>query len=162
MSPAIEKILAENNTLTPAEQRELLEFLSQNDTSSLRATAQLVNEIKGKYSFVATSSEDFQPESRRKSISKTCTTARDGNLHLRRLSDYRVLARELGADAVSAILVDPAHACLAHALNLCKVYYDFYRSSGELPARGAINDVFALGVQLRDDLSVEDWQPLEL
>jgi hypothetical protein len=62
MSPAIEKILAENNTLTPAEQRELLEFLSQNDTSSLRATAQLVNEIKGKYSFVATSSEDFQPE----------------------------------------------------------------------------------------------------
>jgi hypothetical protein len=59
MSPAIEKILAEINTLTPAEQRELLEFLSQNQTSSLGATAQLVNEIKGKYSFVATSREDF-------------------------------------------------------------------------------------------------------
>jgi predicted nucleic acid-binding protein len=68
------------------------------------------------------------------------------------------LRGEPGADAVSAILVDPAHVCLAHALNLCEVYYDFYRSNGETAARNAINDMFALGVQLRDDLSAEVWQ----
>jgi hypothetical protein len=59
MSPAVEKILAEINILTPAEQREIRELLGQNQTSPSRPTAQLVNEIKGKYSFVATSSEDF-------------------------------------------------------------------------------------------------------
>jgi DNA-directed RNA polymerase subunit F len=59
MSPAVEKILAEINTLTPAEQRELRGLLGQDQTSTSRPTAQLVNEIKGKYSFVATSSEAF-------------------------------------------------------------------------------------------------------
>jgi hypothetical protein len=59
VSPAIEKILAEINSLTPSEQRELLGVLGQNQPSTPRPTAQLVNEIKGKYSFVATSSEAF-------------------------------------------------------------------------------------------------------
>jgi hypothetical protein len=59
MSPAVEKILAEVNSLGPAEQQELRKLLDQNQTSSLRPTAQLVNEIKGKYSLVATSSEAF-------------------------------------------------------------------------------------------------------
>ena len=60
MSPAVEKILAEINSLTPAEQRELRGPVGPNTRlPSLRPTAQLVNEIKGKYSFVATSSEAF-------------------------------------------------------------------------------------------------------
>ena len=59
MSQAVERILAEINTLTPAEQRELQGLLGQNQTSPPRPTAELVNEIKGKYSFVATSSEAF-------------------------------------------------------------------------------------------------------
>jgi hypothetical protein len=59
MSPAVEKILAEINTLTAAEQQELQGLLGRNQASSPRPTAQLVNEIKGKYSFVATSSEAF-------------------------------------------------------------------------------------------------------
>jgi hypothetical protein len=59
MTPAVEKILAEINTLTPAEQRELRGLLAHDQTSSPRPTAQLVNQIKGKYSFVATSSEAF-------------------------------------------------------------------------------------------------------
>ena len=33
--------------------------MRQNHTSSLRPSVQLVNEIKGKYSFIATSSEAF-------------------------------------------------------------------------------------------------------
>jgi hypothetical protein len=59
MSPAIEKILAEINSLGPSEQQELRKLLGQNHASSSRPPAQLVNEIKGKYSFVATSSEAF-------------------------------------------------------------------------------------------------------
>jgi hypothetical protein len=59
MSPAIEKIIAEIKSLPPAEQREIRALLGQEQTSSLRPTAQLVNEIKGKYSFVGTSSEAF-------------------------------------------------------------------------------------------------------
>lgn len=59
MSTAVEKILAEINTLTPAEQQELRGLLVANQTSSPRPTAQLVDQIKGKYSFVATSSEAF-------------------------------------------------------------------------------------------------------
>jgi len=59
MSPAVEKILVEIHTLTPAEQREIRELLSQDQIYSPRPTARQVNEIKGKYSFVATSSEAF-------------------------------------------------------------------------------------------------------
>ena len=68
------------------------------------------------------------------------------------------LRGEPGADAVSAILVDPSHDCLVHALNLCEVYYDFYRANGEVAARDAMRDMFALGVQLRSDLSIQFWQ----
>jgi predicted nucleic acid-binding protein len=68
------------------------------------------------------------------------------------------LRGEPGADAVSAILVDPAHVCLAHGLNLCEVYYDFYRSNGETAAQDAVRDMFALGVQIRSDLSIDFWQ----
>jgi hypothetical protein len=59
MSPAVERILAEISNLTAAEQLELHGLLGKDQTSCPRPTAQLVNEIKGKYSFVATSSEAF-------------------------------------------------------------------------------------------------------
>lgn len=59
MSPAVEKILAEISNLTAAEQLELQGLLGKHQTSAPRPTAQLANEIKGKYSFVATSSEAF-------------------------------------------------------------------------------------------------------
>lgn len=68
------------------------------------------------------------------------------------------LRGELGADAVSAVLVQPAHVCLAHAMNLCEVYYDSYRANGETAARNAMRDIFALGIQLRSDLSIDFWQ----
>lgn len=68
------------------------------------------------------------------------------------------LRGEPGADAVSAILIDPAHEVLVHALNLCEVYYDFYRANGETAARDAVRDLLALGVRLRSDFSTEFWQ----
>jgi len=68
------------------------------------------------------------------------------------------LRGESGADAVSVVLVGPTHECLVHALNLCEVYYDFYRANGETAARDAMRDIFSLGVQLRNDLSMDFWQ----
>jgi PIN domain nuclease of toxin-antitoxin system len=62
------------------------------------------------------------------------------------------LRGEPGAGVVSGILVSPVHECFVHALNLCEVYYDFHRSNGEIAARDAINDMLALGVQVRSDL----------
>jgi len=68
------------------------------------------------------------------------------------------LRGEPGADAVSAMLVNTSHDCLVHAVNLCEVYYDFYRASGERAARDAVSDILALGIPLRSDLSIEFWQ----
>jgi PIN domain nuclease of toxin-antitoxin system len=68
------------------------------------------------------------------------------------------LRGEPGADIVSAILSDPTHVCVAHALNLCEVYYDFYRGSGEAAAEEAMHDILSVGVQLRSDLSIDFWQ----
>jgi hypothetical protein len=68
------------------------------------------------------------------------------------------LRGEAGADVVSALLLNPNHHCLAHALNLCEVYYDFYRAGGREVATEAISDLAAVGVQLRHDMSVGFWQ----
>lgn len=68
------------------------------------------------------------------------------------------LRNEPGADVVSSILLDSSHQCIAHALNLCEVYYDFFRSSGEADARGAIQDLLTIGVRPRDEISTAFWQ----
>lgn len=68
------------------------------------------------------------------------------------------LRGEPGADAVASILSDPADECLVHALNMCEVYYHFYRVSGEKAADGSMRDLLSLGVQLREDLSDEFWK----
>jgi predicted nucleic acid-binding protein len=68
------------------------------------------------------------------------------------------LRGEAGADSVSSILLDAGHQRIAHALNLCEVYYDFYRASGAAVAREAIQDLMAIGVWPHDELSIEFWQ----
>jgi len=69
-----------------------------------------------------------------------------------------LLRGEPGEDVVWTHLCDPASACYAHALNLCEVYYDFYRVGGEAVARSAINDLKYLGVSERNDLDEAFWQ----
>jgi predicted nucleic acid-binding protein len=48
----------------------------------------------------------------------------------------------------------------AHALNLCEVYYDFSRVSGEATAIDAINDLFALGIRERNDMHGAFWRAM--
>ena len=68
------------------------------------------------------------------------------------------LRKESGALIVAGYLLDANMQCLAHALNLCEVYYDFYRSDGPSMAASAIDDLFALGVIERDELDRPFWQ----
>jgi hypothetical protein len=50
-----------------------------------------------------------------------------------------------------------ADQCVAHAANLCEVYYDFYRAGGESAAKNAVADLITLGVVERDDFSQTFW-----
>jgi len=48
------------------------------------------------------------------------------------------LRDEPGADVVENVLSAP-EKCYAHALNLCEVYYDFFRASNQDAAEAAIS-----------------------
>jgi PIN domain nuclease of toxin-antitoxin system len=52
-----------------------------------------------------------------------------------------LLLREPGEEVVWAHLLDKDATCFAHSLNLCEVFYDFYRVSGEAAAAEAIEDL---------------------
>jgi predicted nucleic acid-binding protein len=45
-----------------------------------------------------------------------------------------------------------------HALNLCEVYYDFWRASNREAAESAIADLLSLGIQERDDMDSGFWR----
>ena len=68
------------------------------------------------------------------------------------------LRAEPGGEFVHDPLKNPAHACFVHAMNLCEVYYDFYRSQGEAAASAVVDEFLQLGLILRSDLSREFWQ----
>ena len=45
-----------------------------------------------------------------------------------------------------------------HALNLCEVYYDFWRASSQATAESAIADLIALGIEERNDMDSQFWR----
>ncbi|HEU0012178.1 MAG TPA: PIN domain-containing protein [Longimicrobium sp.] len=65
---------------------------------------------------------------------------------------------ETGSDVVEGLLETPGNTCFAHALNLCEVYYDAYRRSGEAVAERVIADLAADGVIERGDLDPAFWR----
>lgn len=65
---------------------------------------------------------------------------------------------ELGADLVEAALVEPNDQCLAHAINLCEVFYHFYRAGGEKAAGDAIRDLRRMNVIERSDFDPQFWE----
>jgi PIN domain nuclease of toxin-antitoxin system len=68
------------------------------------------------------------------------------------------LRGEAGDDAVEEILLDSDNVNSMHAVNMCEVYYDTLRASGQAAADQAVADVTAAGVQLRDDMDPAFWQ----
>lgn len=68
------------------------------------------------------------------------------------------LSREPGASVVDGLLIDPNNVCLAHAINVCEVYYDLIRQRDVPTARQAVADLVAVGVQVRQDMDTGFWQ----
>lgn len=68
------------------------------------------------------------------------------------------LRNESGADVVDRALRDVNSQCLAHAINLCEVYYDAVRRSNETQAQAILNDLQVVGVIERSDFDQAFWQ----
>jgi predicted nucleic acid-binding protein len=54
----------------------------------------------------------------------------------------------------------PECNAFAHALNLCEVFYDFSRASGETTAMNAVHDLLALGIAERNDMQGGFWRTM--
>jgi PIN domain nuclease of toxin-antitoxin system len=68
------------------------------------------------------------------------------------------LRDEPGAEIVEALLASEPPICHIHALNLCEVYYDFLRATGEDVASSAIDQLRAAGLIIHDDMDEAFWQ----
>ncbi|MFM9157498.1 MAG: hypothetical protein ACKOPK_06160, partial [Dolichospermum sp.] len=53
---------------------------------------------------------------------------------------------------------DDGFQCLIHSVNLCEIYYDFLRSSGQAEAENMLTDLESVGVQFNSDISVDFWK----
>lgn len=68
------------------------------------------------------------------------------------------LRDETGADIVQDLLVDDTELCMAHAINLCEIYYKLMRYTDEDEIRSAIQDLLeAKGLVVRADLDEAFW-----
>jgi PIN domain nuclease of toxin-antitoxin system len=68
------------------------------------------------------------------------------------------LRAEPGGEIVFDLLTKKPPACLAHAVNLCEVFYDFLKAGGEAAARSVISDLRAMGLLVREDMDEAFWQ----
>ena len=68
------------------------------------------------------------------------------------------LRNEAGANVVESALLDANSQCIAHAINLCEVYYIVYRDSGESDADSAVKDLKNVGVIERNDFDEAFWK----
>lgn len=68
------------------------------------------------------------------------------------------LRDEPGAEVVQSLLDRNPGSNYVHALNLCEVYYDFWRASHQEAAESAVDDLLAIGIQERNDLDSEFWR----
>jgi PIN domain nuclease of toxin-antitoxin system len=67
------------------------------------------------------------------------------------------LQGEKGSSLVRQLLLD--EDCMAHAVNLCEVFYDYLlRGKDEIVASSAIDDLISLELIIRDDMDREFWQ----
>ena len=70
-----------------------------------------------------------------------------------------LLANEIGGQYVTTY-IEAGHPIFAHALNLCEVYYHFYRANGETTADDAIADLSDLRVGERNDMQSDFWRTM--
>jgi len=80
------------------------------------------------------------------------------NLALDASALVALLRNELGAETVQQLILDPANVSYVHAINLCEVYYDSLRVSGEKAALALLSDVDALGIVVSEEMDAAFWQ----
>ncbi len=66
------------------------------------------------------------------------------------------LRNEPGAEVVESFLI--TETCMAHAVNVCEVYYDFLRASDEQTAEQTVSDLISLEITIREDMDISFWQ----
>ena len=69
-----------------------------------------------------------------------------------------LLRNEPGAREVQSVLESDRSSNYVHALNLCEIYYDFWRAAGKQAAESAIGDLRSIGIKERNDLDTEFWR----
>lgn len=65
---------------------------------------------------------------------------------------------ETGADIVRETLLNEDNNCMIHVVNLCEVYYDFYRDIGESQTEKLIQELADINVKTRFDLTSDFWR----
>ncbi len=68
------------------------------------------------------------------------------------------LTNEPGAGVIEDLLTEPGSTCLAHAINLCEIWYQAYRTSGESAADRAISLLASIGIATRSDCDTAFWR----
>ncbi len=69
-----------------------------------------------------------------------------------------LLRKEIGNDVAAERLSEPDATCYAHAINLCEVYYDFYRNDSDVAAARAVEVLKSLGIIERNDFDEPFWK----
>ncbi|MDQ3182139.1 MAG: PIN domain-containing protein [Actinomycetota bacterium] len=68
------------------------------------------------------------------------------------------LKDEDGAGVVEEHLAGDEGPCVAHAVNLCEVYYDYLRNEGEEAAKDAVETLKNDGLEVRTDMDEPFWK----
>lgn len=68
------------------------------------------------------------------------------------------LRGEPGAEIVRELLEKEPPVCMAHAVNVCEVFYDFLRTAGESDALDSIITLRSIGVAVKEDMDEAFWQ----
>jgi uncharacterized protein with PIN domain len=69
-----------------------------------------------------------------------------------------ILEDEPGADVVEALLKEPSHCCLIHAVNACEVYYDLHRR-GNTEDADTVEAIFAdYGLEILEATPADLWR----
>lgn len=68
------------------------------------------------------------------------------------------LAKEPGWKLVAERLCETDTVCYVHVINLCEVFYDYHRSTGEEAAQTAVQTLLKAGIVPRADMDDAFWQ----
>ena len=68
------------------------------------------------------------------------------------------LNNETGAEQTENVLTEPESLCYMHFMNLCEIYYLYYRRGGVGVADAIVQDLLDIGIILRDDHDEAFWK----